>query len=146
MIELKEGFILRNRMYLLSREVYKFIEEQLRKGYIRSSKLPQMAPLFFVEKKDGKKYMVQDYWYLNDWTIKNNYSLPLISEIIESMGTKKVFTKLDLQWGYNNIWIKEGNEWKVMFTIIEGSIEPTVIFFELTNSSTTFQTIMNKIL
>jgi len=126
--------------------VHKFIEEQLRKGYIRSSKLPQMAPLFFVGKKDGKKYMVQDYWYLNDWTIKNNYSLPLISEIIESMGTKKVFTKLDLQWGYNNIWIKEGNEWKVMFTIIEGSIEPTVIFFELTNSSTTFQTIMNKIL
>ena len=82
--------------------MHKFIEEQLKKGYIRSSKLPQMAPLFFVGKKDGKKYMVQDYWYLNDWTIKNNYSLPLISEIIESMGTKKVFTKLDLQWGYNH--------------------------------------------
>ena len=50
--------------------MHKFIEEQLRKGYIRSSKLPQMKPLFLAGKKDGKKYMVQDYWYLNDWTIK----------------------------------------------------------------------------
>ena len=49
--------------------------------------------MFFVEEKDGKKHMVQDYRYLNKWTIKNNYLLPLISDII---GTKKVFTKLDL--------------------------------------------------
>ena len=50
----------------------------------------------FVGKKDGKKRMVQDYWYLNEWTIKNNYSLLLISNIVENIGTKKVFTKLDL--------------------------------------------------
>ena len=47
--------------------------------------------------------MVQNHQYLNEWTIKNNYTLPLISDIIENIGTKKVFTKLDLQWGYNNI-------------------------------------------
>ena len=54
--------------------------------------------------------MVQNYRYLNEWTIKNNYPLPLISDIVEKIGTRKVFTKLDLRYGYNNVWIKEGNE------------------------------------
>ena len=53
--------------------------------------------MFFVEKKNRKKQMVQNYRYLNEWTIKNNYPLPLISDIIENINTKKVFTKLDLQ-------------------------------------------------
>jgi len=68
------------------------------------------VPVFFVGKKDGKKRMVQDYHYLNEWMIKNNYPLPLISDILENIGTKKVFTKIDLRWGYNNVRIKEGDE------------------------------------
>ena len=67
----------KGKVYLLLREereeMNKFIAKQLRKGYIRPLKLPQTAPMFFVEKKDGKKRMVQDYRYLNEWTIKNNY-------------------------------------------------------------------------
>ena len=66
-----------------------------------------MAPVFFVGKKDGKKWMMQDYQYLNEWTVKNNYLLPLISDVLESMGTKRVFTKMDLRWRYNNVRIKE---------------------------------------
>ena len=82
-IDTKEVFMPRKeKVYSLSREereeVYEFINEQLRKGYIRPSMLPQIAPVFFVGKKDGKKRMVQDYRYLNEWTIKNNYLLPLI--------------------------------------------------------------------
>ena len=77
-------------------EVYEFIAEQLRKEYIRLLKLPQMAPLLFVGKKNGKKRMVQDYRYLNKWTIKNNYPLPLILDIVENIGIKRVFTKMDL--------------------------------------------------
>ena len=114
-IDMKEGFVPRKgKVYLLSREereeVCEFIQEQLRKGYIRPLKSPQIALVFFVGKKDSKKRMVQDYRYLNEWTIKNNYFLPLISDIVENIGTKKVFTKMDLRWGYNNVWIKEGNE------------------------------------
>ena len=94
-------------MYLLSREergeVCEFIQEQLRKGYIRPSKLPQTALVFFIGKKNGKKRMVQDYRYLNKWTIKNNYPLPLISDVVENIGMKKVFIKMDLRWGYNNV-------------------------------------------
>jgi len=88
-------------------EVREFIQEQLRKGYIQPSKSPQMALVFFIGKKDGKKRMVQNYWYLNEWTIKNNYPLPLISDVLENIRTKKVFTKMDLRWGYNNMRIKE---------------------------------------
>ena len=150
-IDIKKGFMPRKeKVYLLSREereeVREFINKQLRKGYIRLLKLPQTAPVFFIEKKNGKKQMVQDYRYLNKWTIKNNYPLPLISDIVENIGTKKVFTKIDLRWGYNNVWIKERDEWKVAFTIPEGSFKPIVIFFGLTNSPATFQVMMNKLL
>ena len=82
--------------------------------------------------------MVQDYWYLNEWTVKNNYPLPLISNVIENMGIKRVFTKMDLRLWYNNIRIKEEDEWKVAFMTPEGLFEPTVMFFGLTNSPATF--------
>jgi len=102
--------------------------------------------VFFVRKKNGKKQIVQDYRYLNEWTIKNNYPLPLISDVVENIGTKKIFTKIDLRWSYNNVQIKEGDEWKVAFTTPEGLFEPTVMFFGLTNSPATFQVMINELL
>ena len=150
-IDVKEGFMPRKgKLYPLSREereeVREFVKEQLWKGYIWPSKSPQTALVFFVGKKDGKKRMVQDYQYLNEWTVKNNYPLPLISDVLENIGTKKVFTKMDLRWGYNNVRIKKGDEWKAAFTMPEGSFEPTVMFFGLTNSPATFQAMMNELL
>ena len=77
-IDMKEGFMpKKKKVYPLSREereeMREFIQEQLRKGYIRPSKSPQIVPVFFIGKKDGKKWIVQDYRYLNEWTTKNNY-------------------------------------------------------------------------
>ena len=100
-IDLREGFMLKKgKIYPLLRvereEVQEFVKDQLRKGYIRLSKSPQILPVFFVPKKNGKKRMVQDYQYLNSWTIKNNYPLLLISDLIDSIKNKKVFTKMDL--------------------------------------------------
>ena len=89
--------------------------------------------------------MVQNYQYLNEWTIKNNYPFPLISDVLENIGTK-VFTKMDLRWGYNNMRIKEGDEWKAAFTMPEGSFKLTIMFFGLTNSPATFQAIINELL
>jgi len=66
--------------------------------------------------------------------IKNRYLLSLIADILDGVGKKKVFTKLDLRWGYNNVRIKEEDEWKAAFTIHVGAYEPTVIYFGLTNS------------
>ena len=84
-------------------KVREFIEEQLKKGYIRPLKSPQTLPVFFVEKKDRKKRIVQNYQYLNKGTVKNNYPLLLISDLIDTIDTKKVFTKMDLRWRYNNV-------------------------------------------
>jgi len=109
-------------------------------------KSPQTAPVFFVGKKNMKKHMVQDYKYLNEWVVKNNYPLPLILDIVENIGTKKIFTKIDLRWRYNNVWMKEKYQWKVAFTIPERSFEPIVMFFRLTSLPAMFQTVMNEIL
>jgi len=105
-----------------------------------------MSLVFFVGKKDRGKHMVIDYRRLNKQAVKNNYLLPLITDLVDSIGNKRVFTKMDLQWGYNNIRIKEGDEWKAAFTIHVGSYEPVVMFFGMTNSPVTFQGMMNKIL
>ena len=138
----------KGKVYPLLREkrekVHEFISKQLRKGYIRPLKSLQIAPVFFVGKNNGKKQIVQNYRYLNKWTIKNNYPLFLISDVVENIGMKKVFTKMDLQWEYNNIWIKEKDEWKAVFTTLEGSFKLMVMFFGLINSPVMFQTIMNS--
>jgi len=77
-------------------EIQKFVDEHLKKGYIRPLKSPQMSPVFFVGKKDGGKCMIMDYCRLNKQIVKNNYPLPLITDLIDSMGNKRVFTKMDL--------------------------------------------------
>ena len=97
-------------------------------------------------KKDGSKRMVIDYYSLNDQTVKNNYPLLLITDLIDNMGSKRVFTKMDLQWDFNNVRIKEGDEWKGAFTMHIGSFEPMVMFFGMTNSPAIFQAMMNEIL
>jgi len=150
-IDLKEMFKPRKgKIYPLSKnerkEVQNFVKDQLRKGYIRPSKSPQMSLVFFVGKKDGSKQMVMDYRNLNSQTVKNNYPLPLITELIDNMGSKRVFTKMNLRWGFNNVRIKERDEWKKAFTTHIGSFEPTVMFFRMTNSPATFQAMMNEIL
>ena len=68
-----------------------------------------------MKKKDGCLHPVQDYWKLNAITIKNQYPLPFISELINKLKKAKYFTKLDICWGYNNIRMKDGNEWKAVF-------------------------------
>jgi len=150
-IDLKETFKpQKEKIYSLFKnereKVQNFVEDQLKKGYIRPSKSPQTSPVFFVGKKDRSKRMVMDYRNLNSQTVKNNYPLPLITELIDNMGSKKVFTKMDLRWRFNNVRIKEGDEWKGVFTTHIGSFEPTVMFFGMTNLPATFQVMINEIL
>ena len=123
----------------------KFIDEHLKKGYIRRSNSPYASPFFFVKKKDGKQRPVQDYRKLNELTVRNTYPLPLIKELVRQLVGKEWFTKFDVRWGYNNVRIKEGDEWKAAFKTNRGLFEPTVMFFGLTNSPATFQTMMDGI-
>src|SRR5271155_5554831 len=147
-IEMKEGFEPKSfKNYNLTpveqTELDKFLKENLEKGYIQPSQSPMASPFFFVDKKDGKLRPCQDYRYLNNWTIKNAYPLPLISEIMDKLQGAKYFTKLDVRWGYNNVRIKSGDEWKAAFKTNRGLFEPTVMFVGMTNSPATFQSMMD---
>ena len=124
-------------------ECHKFIQEHLQRGTITRSKSPYAANFFFVKKKDGKLWPVQDYWPLNKWTIWNRNVSPLILQSINWLSRCTLFTKFDVWWGYNNIYIKEDDEWKAVFLTPQGLFQPRVMFFSLTNSPMTFQTMVN---
>ena len=82
---------------------------------------------------------------MNAITVKNKYPLPLISKLINKLQGARYFTKLDVCWGFNNVRMKEGDEWKAAFRTNQGLYEPLVMFFGLTNSPATFQTMMDGI-
>ena len=117
----------------------------LQRGYLCPSKSPITSPMFYVPKKDGKDRPVQDYCILNRYTVKDNSPLPNIKQMVADLVHVFVFTKFDIRWGYNNVHIKKGDEWKAAFKTPYGMFEPTVMFFGLTNSLATFQTMMNHI-
>jgi len=78
-------------------------------------------------------------------TVKNKYPLLLISELVSQLRGARYFTKLDVRWGFNNVCIKPGDEWKAAFWTNRGLFKPLVMFFGMTNSPATFQTMMNDI-
>ena len=130
-IDLKETFVPKvAKSYPMNPKEMKackaFIDEHLKSGKIRKSRSPQASPFFFVQKKDGGLRPCQDYWYLNEHTVKNTYPLSLISTLIDKLKGAKYFSKMDIQWGYNNICIKEGDEWNAAFTTPFGLYEPLV--------------------
>ena len=122
-----------------------FLQENLEKGFIRPSTLPQASPFFFVGKKDGTLRPIQDYRLLNEATIKNTYPLPLVSDLLDQIKGYRFFTKLDLRNGYNNIRIKDGDQWKAAFKTARGLYKPMVIYFGLCNSLATFQAFIDDI-
>jgi len=89
-----------SKVYPLSpveqKELDSFLEENLRTGRIHLSKSPMAALVFFIKKKDGSLWLVQDYQALNSMTVKNKYPLPLISELVSQLRRARYFTKLDI--------------------------------------------------
>ena len=139
----------KSKLYPLSpkeRETLKeWLTEEQRKGYIRKSNSEYAAPFFYVKKKDGKLRPVQDYRRLNDITIKDRFPIPLSKQLLDRISKAKIFTTLDVRWGYNNVRIKEGDEHKLAFTTEFGLFEPTVMYFGMSNAPATFQRFMNEI-
>ena len=87
-----------------------YLEENIKKGFIKKSQSPAGYPILFIPKKDGILRLYIDYRKLNDITIKNRYPLPSISELQDRLSRAKYFTKLDLRGAYNLIRIKAGEE------------------------------------
>ncbi len=122
-----------------------YIDDILDKGFIQASSSPTGAPVLFAKKKDGGLQLCVDYKVLNKLTKKNRYPLPLIGNLIDQLRKAKVFTKLDLRAGYNNVRIAKGHEWKTVFCTRYSSYEYLVMLFGLTNASSNFQYFMNDV-
>ena len=150
-IELEEGktptFV---PIYALSEKelavLKEYIRENLRKGFIRSSKSPAGYPILFAPKKDGTLRLCVDYRKLNEITKKNRYPLPNIQELRDRLAHAKWFTALDLRGAYNLIRMKKGEEWKTAFRTRYGHYEYTVMPFGLTNAPATCQEMVNNAL
>lgn len=92
-----------------------FVDENLAKGYIEPSDSPMASSLFFVGKKDGSLRPCQDYRKLNEGTIRDQYPLPIIADLIDQAREATVFSKLDLRSGYNNVQIIPEDRHKAAF-------------------------------
>jgi hypothetical protein len=112
-------------------ELKKQIKELLEKGFIRPSSSSWGAPVIFVEKKDGTQRMCVDYRLLNDVTIKNKYPFPCIDDLFDQMRGAKVFSKIDLCFGYHQMKIRLSDIPKTAFTTRYGLYEYTVMSFGL---------------
>ncbi|QRW21942.1 Retrotransposable element Tf2 protein [Rhizoctonia solani] len=128
-IELKEEGPLNLPLYSMtdakSTTLKDWLRDKLKAGKICPSKLSISSPVMFVPKKDGSHHLVVDYRCLNNWTKKNIYLLPHPDDLMAQLHGARVFTKLDLHWGYNN--------------------KSLVMTFGLTNAPAAFQHFMNKL-
>ncbi|KAF8752409.1 hypothetical protein RHS01_08119 [Rhizoctonia solani] len=148
-IELTEEGPLNSPLYSMtdveSATLKDWLRDKLKAGKIRPSKSSISSPVMFVPKKDGSRRLVVDYRRLNNRTKKNVYPLPRPDDLMAQLRGAKVFTKLDLRWGYNNVRVKEGNKWKTAFRTKYGLYKSLVMTFGLTNAPAAFQHFMNKL-
>jgi transposase InsO family protein len=127
-------------------ELKRWLDENLSKGFIRTSSSPAAAPILFVKKGDGSLRLVVDYRGINEGTIKNRYPLPLLQDTLMNLSKAKWFTKLDIRGAYNLICMAEGEEWKTAFRTRYCLFESLVMPFGLTNALATFQNYINDVL
>jgi hypothetical protein len=136
-------------IYLLSlvelEALRKFLDKNIATGLLRSSSSPHRAPVLFVKKKDGSLRLCMDFRGLNQITKKDQYPLPLISDLLESPSCAKIYMKIDLHSAYHLVWIVSGDEWKTAFRMRYGSYEWLVMPEGLTNAPATFQRFVNNI-
>ena len=126
--------------------LWEYLEENLQKGFIQESQSSARYSILFVPKSDSLLRLCVDYWALNNITVKNSYLLPLISELQDRFQGAQWFTKFDILGAFNQIHIKEGDEWKTAFWTRSELYEYLVMPFRLINASATFQAFINNIL
>ena len=117
----------------------------LKQNIISPSDSPWSAPVVVAKKKDGKFRFCVDYRQLNKVTIKDQFPLPRIDDLLDTFGKAKYFTTLDLTCGYWHVEVKPEDRKKTAFITNEGLYEFNVMPFGLTNAPATFQRLMNKI-
>jgi hypothetical protein len=137
------------KVYPLSRaettEWNDFVTKNKKLGRIKDTESSYTCPVFYIHKKDGSYRLVQDYRGVNKWTECDVYPMPRIDLILDQLHGKTLFTALDIRDGYNNIRIKDGDQWKLAFKGPGGHYEPQVMFFGMSNTPAVFQHTMDQI-
>jgi hypothetical protein len=146
-----EHGLIRGKCYPLAfrekQALKEFVDTNRLSGKIRNSDSPFASPFFFRPKPGtGELRGIQDYRKLNEATVKDRYPLPLIQDVLNKAQTSKIFTKMDLRWGFNNVRIREGDEHKAAFITPLGLYEPNVMQFGLCNAPSTFQRMVDEVL
>ncbi|KAH7483616.1 hypothetical protein FOMA001_g6895 [Fusarium oxysporum f. sp. matthiolae] len=137
-------------LYGMSREeltaLREWLNENLRKGFIRPSSSPVASPVLFVKKPGGGLRFCVDYRALNNITVKDRYPLPLIKESLNNLSGMKYFSRIDIVSAFNNLRIEKGQEYLTAFRTRFGLYESLVMPFGLTGAPATFQRYINDAL
>ena len=135
-----------SRVYQLSPSktdaLQRFLDDNLKNGFIRPSRSPAGAPIFFVKKKSGALRLCVDYHGLNTSLAR----IPLISDLLNAPVKAPYYTKLDLKHAYHLIHIADGDEWKTAFRTKWGSYEFLMVPFGLCNAPSVWQQFINEVL
>jgi hypothetical protein len=117
----------------------------LKKGFIKHGTSSFVLLIFFILKKDGNElYMVIDYRWLNNMTKKDFYPLPNLQVELKKLSHHKHFSKFNVRASYNNICIKDEDQYKAAFKTPIGTFIPTVMTFGFCNAPSIFQRVMNR--